>query len=295
MERANNVFIPISQKEILELLKSEAYLLVSRKMIKVMGLIPAVILSNYIDKHRYYEKFYPENNGWFWLPQFQQEQELGISENALSYIKKDLIDKGILKIQKRGMPARTLVKIDFQKVISHIYKQGETPASPVPEDIRGLVPEDIRGLIYNKNNIIGVPEGNAQNKKKDIKERTEVFLPLAKSLYKTIKSKKNITYNLHQVKMWANDIRILSEQNHIEYSRIEKVLLWYETNIGGEYIPVIESGYALKMKFTKLEDAMGRKSYSTSSKPKFKEWDGRKWYLQENGEYRNKAGELWVD
>ena len=73
-----------------------------------------------------------------------------------------------------------------------------------------------------------------------------------------IKSKKNIQFPADQIQSWAREIRILSEENKIPVPRIKEALKWYHDNIGGEYIPVIESGSSLRSKFLKLEAAIAR-------------------------------------
>ena len=40
--------------------------------------------------------------------------------------------------------------------------------------------------------------------------------------------------------------------------KVNDCLDWYSKNIGGEYIPVIQSAKSLREKFVKLEDAMCR-------------------------------------
>lgn len=100
-------------------------------------------------------------------------------------------------------------------------------------------------------------------KRNTIREKNKKYLPLAKHLLKTILSKKNIHYTLSHIETWANDIRLLCETNKVSYQRIRTVLKWYRTNIGGEYIPVIESGRSLKDKFLRLEDAIERNGDSS--------------------------------
>ena len=95
----------------------------------------------------------------------------------------------------------------------------------------------------NVQRLKGIQEWSAQStgEKVSIDERNEEFLPLANYLCEIIQTKKDISYNLRQIKQWSNEIRMLSEQNHIPPTRIKKALRWYKKNIGGQYIPVIES------------------------------------------------------
>ena len=87
-------------------------------------------------------------------------------------------------------------------------------------------------------------------------------------LIKIIRQKKNITITSNQLTSWADEIRKLAENNEVSIPRIRKTLQWYQNNIGGEYVPVIESGNSLRMKFMKLEAAMERsKLPPTNNKP----------------------------
>ena len=97
------------------------------------------------------------------------------------------------------------------------------------------------------------------------KEKNTDFLPFAKKLADIIQSNKNIKVSPTRLNNWANEIRKLSQIEGVEPARIETALDWYSENIGGQYIPVIESGAALRNKFTKLEDAMKRAGISSGS------------------------------
>lgn len=126
----------------------------------------------------------------------------------------------------------------------HIYSKDNN------KDITLSEHKDSDGENISKNSL---PNG-----KPTIQERSNQFLPLADYLCKIISSKKNIKYNARQIKSWAEEIRKLSEINDISPIRIKRALRWYKMNIGGEYIPVIESGHSLRMKFLNLEAAKER-------------------------------------
>ncbi len=113
------------------------------------------------------------------------------------------------------------------------------------EKINALIPEDKK--------VEAIPP-----KKPSIKERTEQFIPLASKLAVIVRSTKNIKVNHTKIVMWANEIRKMYEVDGIEYARVEKALEWYADHIGGQYIPVIESGSSFREKFLRLEAAMER-------------------------------------
>ena len=84
------------------------------------------------------------------------------------------------------------------------------------------------------------------------------YVPLAEKLASIIKKNKRINVTSQRISSWANEIRKLVETDGVSIQRVETALDWYEENIGGQYIPVIESGSSLRNKFIKLEDAMRR-------------------------------------
>lgn len=84
------------------------------------------------------------------------------------------------------------------------------------------------------------------------------YIPFAEKLAAIIQTNKNIKVPPARLNNWASEIRKLSQVEGVAPVRIEKALDWYAKNIGGEYIPVIESGVSLRNKFIKLEEAMKR-------------------------------------
>jgi len=109
----------------------------------------------------------------------------------------------------------------------------------------------------NPNNL-SVP-----TQKISLKEKNEEYFPLAEKLSTIIQTKKKVNISQTKINAWANDVRMMVETDGIEYVRIRKALKWYATNIGGKYIPVIESGGSLREKFLKLENAIERENDSS--------------------------------
>ena len=97
-----------------------------------------------------------------------------------------------------------------------------------------------------------------EKKKPSPKERNKSYLPFSNKLASIVQSNKNIKIDQSKINLWNDEIRKLVEGSGVDTVRLEKALDWYSYNIGGPYIPVIESGSALRNKFTKLEDAMKR-------------------------------------
>jgi len=102
----------------------------------------------------------------------------------------------------------------------------------------------------------------------DSQDNTE-YQEIAKELAEIVTSAKNIKVNTAKIKQWGNEIRKLHSVDGIEPGRMRSVLSWYSSNIGGEYVPIVESGKSFRSKFLRLENAVKRDSSNpSSSKPR---------------------------
>ncbi len=114
--------------------------------------------------------------------------------------------------------------------------------------------------ILSKNtkekNIISFSDLNSEIE--GTQDKNSRYVPLAEKLAFIIRKNKRINVTPQKIASWANEIRKLVETDGVSIQRVEAALDWYEDNIGGQYIPVIESGSSLRNKFIKLEDAMRR-------------------------------------
>jgi hypothetical protein len=91
-----------------------------------------------------------------------------------------------------------------------------------------------------------------------VNERTKELRPVAKRLARIIQSDKDVNIPSRRITEWANEIRKLVEVDGISHDRLDRALDWYAKNIGGEYVPVVESGSTLRKKFLRLEAAVER-------------------------------------
>jgi len=201
-----------------------------------------------------------------------------------------------LKLIEKLNTRDTLGKISGWYIkVNFIWKKDTTQNYQNPELVKSRTgKQKINALSYN--NINALNSNNKNNippsKNPPIKERNATYLPLAKHLSDTIHTNKNIEHTTIQLNSWTNDIRQLVENNKVSYQRVQQMLEWYRKNIGGQYIPVIESGQSLRNKFLKLEAAMERQKRFTPSEPDSIIAHGRRWYRNEDGKYRTKTGEL---
>ena len=256
----------------LEMFRTDTFLAINKKLIKVLGLEKAVFISNLIDKYKYFqERKMLTEDGAFYNTHEDQIYEIGLTEYQIRKCKKELIEMGILKTERHGVPAKEFYFINFQLLIAIVL--GEEL------NIEGLDLTKTEGLDLTKTEGLDLTktEGHLYNKTKDNKtkdnknlfsdlnskienkqDKITRYVPLAEKLAFLIRKNKRINVTSHKIASWANEIRKLVETDGVSIQRVETALDWYEENIGGQYIPVIESGSSLRSKFIKLEDAMRR-------------------------------------
>jgi hypothetical protein len=156
-----------------------------------------------------------------------------------------------------GTFAHVLKSLDVDKKTKNRLKQEFNVDEMIKQDTEWTT-ERLTEWCHNRLAFIANGDGNA-NGNNNYKEYAE-------KLSEIIQTKKNIKHTSNQINSWAEEIRKLCELNGVSGERINKALDWYGRNIGGQYIPVIESGAALRDKFTKLENAIQR-NQSTSKDP----------------------------
>lgn len=239
-----------------------------------------------------------------------------LKAKSMGSLKKDILDNVIrLQYKNQTMPIKVSASEDlFLYLLLGIYLCWHNYSVIMPFSKKGVfLPKDKSDTVNLPKNQGGVvtakrkPKSTGfgfvedvtippKSKKVDIETRADVFMPLAKQLSDIISTKKNIKHTLPILRQWAHEIRRLSEQQGVSIDRIEQVLDWYAQNIGGEYIPVVESGISLRSKFLRLETAMTRKETSdVSSKKPFIEYDGIRYQLCKDGYYRDASGNPYIE
>lgn len=284
---------PPKSRMSLEMFSSKAYFPVNKRLVQYYGPEVAIFLTNLIDKYFYFENKGLIEEDWFFIIHKQQIEQTGLTISKIRACKTILKEDRILKTKHAGVPPKEWYKINHKHLFDLIFREDEIENSNRKETL-SLKMRFHDGTINN--NKVTKEKTYKKDKPKKTKkasytERNKKYLPIAETLAKIILTKKNMKYTSIQISHWTNDIRQLVENNQVSIVRINAALSWYGKNIGGEYIPVIESGYSLKNKFTKLEDAMERKSFS-SNKPDYKIEYGKKFFLDKDGQYYDRKGDL---
>ena len=254
----------------LEIFRTDAFLAINKKLIRVLGLEKALFISNLIDKYKYfYDREMLTEDGGFYNTHEDQIYETGLTEYQIRKCKKELIEMGILKTEKRGVPAKEFYFINFQLLITMVLGkklniEGQDLTKIEGQDLTKTEGQDLtktEGHLYNKtkdNKTKGNKNLFSDLEIEDKQDKNSRYVPLAEKLASIIRKNKRINVTPQRIASWANEIRKLVETDGVSIQRVETALDWYEENIGGQYIPVIESGSSLRNKFIKLEDAMRR-------------------------------------
>jgi predicted ArsR family transcriptional regulator len=271
----------INVQLVIEAFKSDGYLILNKTLIQQLGLHQALVLSNLIDKCVYFYEHTPEYDGEFYLTHDQQSEQIGLSDHQIREAKRKLVAMGYVRTYLKGTPAKEWYILNFEAIGKGLVLQ----------KLKDLSFKNLRTykeIKYKDNNII------SKDKKTAATLRNNEYKPLAERLSKIVCQRKNMRHTSRQILSWCNDIRRLVEENNITIDRINLAVDWYELHIGEQYTPVIESGAALRDKFTKLESAMERtqKKYKPKQPPHIIHGAWR-YDLQTDGSYRNKKGDRY--
>lgn len=220
---------------------------------------------------------------------------LGWSDDFVRKYKNCLIDlkliKNVVQKDEEGKIIGHFIKVNFiwsKEKVDRINSNLEEKTATLRKNLR-VDSSEANSLSSNNKSNNFFPLSISKNK--DTK-----YLPLAEQLSTIIKTTKKLNISNKTITSWATEIRKLSEVDGAEIKRIKKVLTWYESNVGGDYVPVVESGLSFRKKFMKLEDAIKRSEEpirSINRPPKI--YDGMHYnYDPTDGFYKNAAGDAWI-
>lgn len=89
------------------------YVTINDVFIDALGDLTAAFL---ISKLMYWSR-YTDDDGWFTRTQATIERVLGLSRRQFDGARKILVDRGLIETERRGMPAQTYYRIDWDAVI----------------------------------------------------------------------------------------------------------------------------------------------------------------------------------
>lgn len=103
-------------------LSAGSFLQINKALIHELGLLPAVLLSDLISKERYFDEHNKLENGWFFNTVDNRGRDTGLSPHEQRIALKVCESKGLVQVEKRGMPAKNYFKLDHNSIISLVVK-----------------------------------------------------------------------------------------------------------------------------------------------------------------------------
>ncbi len=107
----------LTEDQALELYSSDAYLTINKSLLRAYGPDAAIYLSNLVDKYRYFKQRGEAKDGWFFLIQTDQAEETGMTLRRIRSCKKFFMDKGVIEIQRKGIPSKEWYRIQIDNLL----------------------------------------------------------------------------------------------------------------------------------------------------------------------------------
>jgi hypothetical protein len=258
-------------------LSKDSYLIVNKKLMYLFGTDTAILLSELIDKDRYFEKKTEDYDGWFFHLSKNIEQNIYLSAHKQNRSIRTLEQYSLIETKRQDLPAKQYFKINYDNLSLLLETAScKNSVEQVTKEFNNLLLKNLKTsrIIINNNtpNIITNKNNNKLSRSKKsgtASVRNEKYIYLAKRLARIVQFKKNIKVDGTKLNKWANSIRQLIETDGVSKDRIHKALIWYKKHYADDYVPVIESGQTLREKFLRLEAAITRSQIKqTESVPK---------------------------
>jgi hypothetical protein len=124
--------------ECLERFTSNSYYQLHKGLVFAFGFEKTGFIANLLDKCKYFRDRDMIKDDWFFLSHKYQMLNLNFKENKLRHIKKFFQKQGVLKIEKRGLPAREWYWVDVYRLEEIIRRQEKKRKEAVKAGIKTL-------------------------------------------------------------------------------------------------------------------------------------------------------------
>lgn len=101
-----------------KLLSTDGFITVNKTLIRELGLHEAIILGELCSEYNYWEKCNKLEDDMFYSTRDNIEYNTGLNEHYQRKALKTLQDAGIIISKRKGIPAVTYYKIDFDKILT---------------------------------------------------------------------------------------------------------------------------------------------------------------------------------
>lgn len=158
------------------LLASTGFIVTNKRIVQRLGLSEAVLIGELCSEYNYWKSRGEVSDGWFFSTVENIERETGIKKVTQASLLKKLSEAGLLKYQRRGLPPKRHIFLDFDAIARILDDDGsEIEPSSVQEvdvnnknknknEINNISLEFLKGLCVRLNlrGMNDTPEGLAE-------------------------------------------------------------------------------------------------------------------------------------
>lgn len=257
---------------LLVVLSSHGWFKIHRSLVEILGLEAAAMLHYLIDVHVRVQRSpdYKWNEGWFYCMMKKISKEINVSPGAQTRILTKLTGKNktrepvgprLIEMKKMGLPARRFVRIDGEAIEDIIFKWVKNQRNQSLGNQRNRMEGDQRDIVrLNKTeqeSSMSTPcgaDGDRSPPPSDGRKRRKANPPskfdhrAVEELIKVVSSHIKVNRK-HNLKEWANQIRMMRELDGVAKEEIKRTVRWYAEHIGEEYVPEAFSARTFRQKY----------------------------------------------
>ncbi len=157
-----------------EALRSGGFIKLNKKLLQLFGIDTALYLANLIEKEIYFrERGMLKNGYWFFNTEDQIENETTLSPYKQRKCRKALIDLGILKDRRIGVPAKIHFRLNYIRLGNHLL--GNDDNRKLVKNKKVVNNKSFKNLRTRDEEIKGLFKKTKVNKTKDIKNNIKKF------------------------------------------------------------------------------------------------------------------------
>lgn len=93
---------------------------INRVMVRLYGAELSIFLADLADREDYFNKKFPQHEGWFFAIKERRSIELGMSDRTLSRLMKLAKDKNLVETKQKGIPAKEWILIKYDEIQSQL-------------------------------------------------------------------------------------------------------------------------------------------------------------------------------
>lgn len=129
------------------LLSSTGFIVTNKRIVQRLGLPEAVLIGELCSEYNYWKSRGEAADGWFFSTVDNIEKETGIKKVTQASLLKKLSEAGLLKYQRRGLPPKRHIFLDFDAIARILDDDG---SDSEPSSVQEL---DGNNKNKNKNEI----------------------------------------------------------------------------------------------------------------------------------------------